>query len=125
MATARDLVDAAMREIGVVAEDEAMTADQASVGTDMLNRMVSGWELQGVNMGWRETGISEEVDVPLNLHRAIIMCLAEALAPGYSRPIPNATRYFRAIQAAYLLLPASKLDSILTKTPSQWPWRGM
>ena len=120
----RDLVDAAMRKIGVVAEDEALTADQATHGTAVLNRMIAGWELQGVTIGWRETALSEEVDLPINLHDAVIFCLAERLGPDYQRPAPDATRHFRAIQAAYLIIPEVQPDRILRRTPSQRRWTG-
>lgn len=123
MATARDLVEGAFRKIGVMAEDEALTADQAAHGVNVLNRMVSGWELQGVTVGWRETAISEEVDLPSNLHEAVIFCLAERLGPDYARPAPDATRHFRAIQAAYLIMPKMQPDSVLTRTPGQRRWR--
>ena len=122
MATARDLVTAAMRKIGVVAEDEALTADQAEHGTNVLNRMIAGWELQGVTVGWRETEVSEEVDLPLNLHEATIFCLAAKLGPDYTRPAPDATRHFRAIQAAYMIIPDMQPDSVLRRTPSQRRW---
>lgn len=124
MATARDLIDAAMRKIGIVAEDEALTADQAAHGAAVLNRMVSGWELQGVTVGWRETGVSEEVDLPLNLHDAVIFCLAERLGPDYQRPAPDATRHFRAIQAAYMTVPEVEVPRMLRSTPSQRRWTG-
>lgn len=124
MATARDLVDAAMRKIGVVAEDEALTADQAAHGTAVLNRMIAGWELQGVQVGWRETEISEVVDLPLNLHEAVIFCLAERLGPDYTRPAPDATRHFRAIQAAYMIIPDMEVPRIVRRTPSQRRWTG-
>ena len=123
MATARDLIEGAFRKIGVMAEDEALTADQAAHGVNVLNRMIAGWELQGVTVGWRETEISEEVDLPMSMHEAVIFCLAEKLGPDYSRPAPDATRHFMAIQAAYLIVPTMQPDSILTRTPSQRRWR--
>ena len=39
MSTARDIVEAAFRKLGIVASDEAMTADQADNGINALNRM--------------------------------------------------------------------------------------
>jgi hypothetical protein len=124
MATVRDIVDAAMRKIGVVAEDEALSADQAAHGAATLNRMIAGWELQGVIVGWRETGISEEIDLPLNLHEATVYCLAERLAPDYTRQAPDAAMYFRQIQAAYLLVPDVEVPRIVRRTPSQRRWTG-
>lgn len=113
-----------MRKIGVVAEDEALTADQAAHGTAVLNRMIAGWELQGVQVGWRETEISEVVDLPLSLHEAVIFCLAERLGPDYTRPAPDATRHFRAIQAAYMIIPDMEVPRIVRRTPSQRRWTG-
>lgn len=120
MATARDLVQAAMRKIGVVAEDEALTADQGAHGAAVLNRMIAGWELQGVNVGWRETGLSEEVDLPLNIHEAVVFCLAERLGPDYGRPAPDATLYFRQVASAYMLIPDVEIPYALRTTPSQY-----
>lgn len=120
MATARDLIQAAMRKIGVVAEDEALTADQAAHCIGVLNRMIAGWELQGVNVGWRETGISEDVDLPLNIHEAVTYCLAERLGPDYGRPAPDATLYFRQVAADYLIIPDGQIDRALRITPSQY-----
>lgn len=48
--TVRELLESAMRKIGVVAEDEAMTADQAMNGLRAFNRMVKAWQNRGYNL---------------------------------------------------------------------------
>lgn len=47
MTTTRDIISDALRKIGVVAADEAMTADQAASGLRELDRMLKGWQNRG------------------------------------------------------------------------------
>jgi hypothetical protein len=49
----RDLIEDAYRKIGVVAEDEPMTADQAKTGLREFNRMLRSWQNFGHNL-WIE-----------------------------------------------------------------------
>ena len=58
--TARVLISDALRKLGVVAMDEAMTADQADHGLRALNRMMKAWQNRGVNV-WGAT----EVEITL------------------------------------------------------------
>jgi hypothetical protein len=51
----RDLIEDAYRKLGVVAEDEAMTPDQAKTGLRELNRMVRSWQNDGFNLWTVET----------------------------------------------------------------------
>jgi len=50
MTTVRDAIEDAYRLAGVVAEDEAMTADQAATGERALQRMLSSWQARGYNL---------------------------------------------------------------------------
>ena len=67
MATCRDIVERAYRKIGVVATDEAMTAEQAQVGLDALNMMMQGLVLDGIDVGWNDADLSGQFDMePFN-----------------------------------------------------------
>ena len=48
--TTQDLIADALRKIGVVAEDEPMTADQAASGLRAWNRLLKSWQNRGYNL---------------------------------------------------------------------------
>lgn len=52
--TTQDLIGDALRKIGVVAEDEPMTADQAASGLRAWNRLLKSWQNRGYNL-WAVT----------------------------------------------------------------------
>lgn len=55
--TARTLISDALRKIGVVAQDEPMTADQADHALRAMNRMVKAWQNRGYNI-WGATEVA-------------------------------------------------------------------
>ncbi len=70
MATAKDIIEDALRKIGVVAQDEPMTADQVASGLRELNRFLKSLENRGAEF-YRE----HEVQVILtNQPRHDIAC---------------------------------------------------
>ena len=48
--TAREIITDALRELNVVAEDEAATPDQIYYGLRTLNRMLKAWQNKGYNL---------------------------------------------------------------------------
>lgn len=104
MATVRDIVERAYRKIGVVASDEAMTADQGSSGVDALNMMMHGWILDGIDVGHVDLTISDTFDLEPSFHEGAVYMLASRLAPDYSRPITFDDREFKQkLAIAYLI----------------------
>lgn len=81
MATTRDVIERAFRFIGVVAEDEAMTADQLATGTDLLESIYAEIEEEAPPY-WSID------DVPAVSATHLAMVLAADLAPAYSMPAP-------------------------------------
>lgn len=49
MSTAADIVNAAMTEIGVRAQGETLSAADGAWGLAKLNRLISGWNAEGIN----------------------------------------------------------------------------
>ncbi len=87
MATVSDFVTAALREIGVAAEDEAVTADAMSQGVDVYNRMLHGWAAKGADVSHVNQVSSDTVALADKYHEATIYLLAAKLAGQYRRPI--------------------------------------
>lgn len=123
--TAADLVTRAFRRLGIKAEDEALSADQAAHGLDTLNDMLAGWRSQGVNFVHSRMrpddpfGGSDEIVAPT------VSLLAAELAPDYGVPISwDADRALRVLQAA--LMPTVQpltVDSALTRPLAGYGWR--
>jgi P22 tail accessory factor len=115
MATARDIVERAYRKIGVVATDEAMTADQASVGVDDLNMMMHGLVLDGIDTGWADLQSADEFTMEPEFHEGLVYMLASRLAPDFAVPGFSDTTFKRRLAAAYLIIPDAVIDPMLRR----------
>ncbi len=82
MATKRDVIERAFRFIGVVADDEAMTADQEANGSSLLESIYAEVEAEAPPY-WTTD------DVPAISATHLAMTLAADLAPVYGRPAPS------------------------------------
>lgn len=93
--TARDLITDAYRKVGIVAEDEAMTADQAATGVREMNRMLKGWQNKGVNL-WAKSSqtltLTTAASYSLNPVRPIRILSARFTRSGIETPIQEMTR---------------------------------
>ena len=124
MTTARDIVDRAFRKIGVVADDEAMTAEQAQAGEEALNMMMHAWLLDGIDVAHVDITLGEVFPLLPQFHEGTVYLLAERLAPGYMRPVTfNPMEFMRKLQAAYLIVPDVQMPSAIRSTASQHRWR--
>lgn len=116
MTTARDIVERAFRKLGVVASDEAMTADQAQNALDALNMMMFGWMLDGVDIGHIEMQLADVFTMQPQYEEGCVYLLAERLSPDYSAPAAfDPSAFKKRLSAAYLIIPDSKIDTVLTR----------
>lgn len=122
MTTCRDLVERAYRKIGVVASDEAMTADQAAVGIDALNAMMHGLVLEGIDTGHSDQLLAEQFSLDVRFDEGITYMLASRLAPDFARPGFDDRRFRQGLAAAFLIVPDAQIDGVLRRTPLQ-RWR--
>lgn len=121
MTTARDIVERAFRKIGVVADDEPMTASQAENGVNTLNMMMHGWLLDGIDIGHIDLDLADVFKMEPQFEEGCVYLLAERLSPDYSAPVNFSTSDFKKrLSAAYLIIPDSKLDRTLTRRRGFW-----
>lgn len=120
MATVRDIVQRAYRKIGVVASDEAMTADQAESGQDALNMMMQALLLDGIDVAWSDAQLADQFDMLPQFHEGIVYMLASRLAPDFSMEGFNVSTFKRGLAAAYMIVPDMVLDSTLTRRRFGW-----
>ena len=121
MSTARDIVEAAYRKLGVVASDEAMTADQADNGINTLNRMMHGWLLDGIDIGHIDLELADVFSMEPQFEEGCVYLLAERLSPDYATPANfNPSEFKKRLSAAYLIIPDSKFDRTLSRRRGMW-----
>lgn len=119
MATAYDIVLRANRKVGLVAEDEPLSADQAANGIDALNMMMHGWELHGVNVLHADLALTDTFPLPNRFHETTVYLLADRLAPDNSRAAPDTDKFMRALQGAYMIADEAKMPRSLVYSPSR------
>lgn len=84
--TKRELVQAALNEIGIADYEFDITPEELSSGVRRLNTMLSQWSLKGVRVPYNFVGgTSDDSGLPATFHEAVIMNLAIRLAPSYGK----------------------------------------
>lgn len=110
--TARTVVSDALRKIGVVAHDEAMTADQADIGLRALDRLLKSWQNHG-DLLWsvaEQTSLDSVVDVPVGFEDALVYGLAARLLDDFNVNKPNIIT--RAEAELKLALASDRVNSV-------------
>lgn len=125
MATAAQIVDRALRKIGVVASDTAATADESANGLEALNMMLAAWKLAGVDISHTALAAGDTFPLADEYEEGTVYLLASRIAPDYEVPQAfDADDWFRKIQAAYTSITAATIPTSLTRMPSQFQRAG-
>ena len=114
-----DVITRAFRLSGVIAETETPSSEQADSALTSMNRMISRWQVDGIELDYySQTSLSEEIPAPEEALDAIEYCLAKRLA-GENGLTPPPTTLLEA-EMAYESLVRATLDvstSDLTHVP--------
>lgn len=120
MATVQDIVNRAFRKIGVKAEDENLTADQAQAGVDALNMMVAAWPRMGIPAYMAPVEVGDDFPLDDWTHEAVVYCLAARLAPDYGQAGPDDARYLQMLRAGFADPAKLAMPTTLLRMPSQF-----
>lgn len=123
MATTLDLIERALKVIGVTAGDESATAADADSALDTLNLMMAGWKLRGADTSHTTLALSDAFPLDVKYHDAVVTILADRLAVEFSRPRTmqaEADHLWRVLQGTLWTMPTATVDAGLTKMPSQY-----
>lgn len=101
--TARDLVTAALRLLGVVAQGEAPEASAADDARKALNTLLGDWTLEGLTSIPTVDTLNQVLYLPTGWETALRFGLAVVLAPEYGIEPPLAVRV-EALEAKARLL---------------------
>jgi hypothetical protein len=86
MATGADIVNGALRKLGVKPSDSAITGQEMLDGIESMNDMLIEWENSGIVMGFAPIADSADtVRVPRGTESTIKAALAGRLASDYSK----------------------------------------
>lgn len=106
MATARDVVTGALRELGVIDGIEEAAAEDAAQALAVFNQMLAAWELDGIALGLGTLTLNSTLALPDSHIEALRANLAARLSASFARnPSPltveQASRGYRSLQGAY------------------------
>ena len=104
--TVAEIVQAALRKIGVVGHGQTATAEQSATGAQAFNLMVQAWRLDGMDLSLAPTSLplsrmadyaaATDAGLPSGLEEGAIYCLAARLAPEYDKQIMFDDESFKA-----------------------------
>ena len=84
--TYADAVTRALRLIGVIGTYESADAAQGAQGLEMLNSMMTGWEGDGIKIGYfPAVDGTQDMNIPTKYERGVIANLAVDMCPVYER----------------------------------------
>jgi hypothetical protein len=112
MATVRDIIEQAYRLIGIVAEDEPMSAAQAETGLFTFNAMMAGFEILGADPGHTDAALGDQSALPAQFTEAQVRTLASRLAPMGTRGPFDARRFEDALRAQFMQVETVKFPNM-------------
>lgn len=108
MTTMHDIINRAYRKINISGAGETLDAEMADEGLDALNDMLHGWKLRGVDLLHTDLGLTDPFPLAAEFREGTYYVLASRLSPNYQIPPSfDPDKWFRAIQAAYLVIPTA------------------
>lgn len=120
MATARDIVNRALRKARIVGHAENASAADASAALEDLNMMLAAWKLAGVDISHTALEMSTTFPLADEYEEGTVYMLTSRISPDYNMPVSfDADDFFRKIQAAYLSISEVTMPDALLEMPSQ------
>jgi hypothetical protein len=121
--TARYCITRAFRFMGLISEDEGLTADQASEALSIMNDMMNGWNAEGIQYVHSDLTLDTTVNVPDELVESTWLMLASALADDYGKVFTDKQQRRvdgarNNLQAYYFKVPPAQTDEGLRPN---WP----
>lgn len=91
--TARTLITEVMQDLGVVRDEESMSAAQGNYGLRKLNDMLAGFESEGIHYAHTDlSSLDSVVNVPDGQLRNVNLMLQRELATAYGAPMSDDDR---------------------------------
>lgn len=119
--TALEVITDAFHKMGLVSEDESITAEQSSRALYTLNDLMQGFEAEGIQYQHSDLLISSTVNLPDHLIWSLSWLLTEVLADEYGKELTprqmiRCDRARAALQAYFYEVPPAQLDEGTLRT---------
>lgn len=120
------IITQALRELGLIAENESPTANQGTTGLEYLNQMMAEWTQTDHDLDFApQDTLSDTCPIPDYSEAAVISNLAVLLAPPMGMPIPpivaaKADQCLRILMRTMMRLKIKEVD--LSYLPSEAWW---
>jgi hypothetical protein len=120
MATANDIINRSMRRIGVLANEEALSAGDMVNALAAFNDMLHGFGPMGIAYAHTTLAASDTVNFPDEQLRNVMILFCKDQADEYQMPISaslatDINRALLELQAAYHVQPPAQFDPILRR----------
>lgn len=84
MTTQAEIIDGALRSLGVIGEGETANADQLLTALAALNQMITAWAEEGIDLQFfPQTDATAVIPIPPWSERGVRACLSVELAAEY------------------------------------------
>ena len=88
MTTVVSIIGDSLREINVISEDEAPSAEQGSFALRRLNQMLEAWTEDDIELGYfKQSATTATIPIPEWSELAVIKMLSINLAPNYGASV--------------------------------------
>lgn len=113
--TARQTIEQALKRIGILSEEEAMTAPQSVDGLAQLNDLMQGFPSRGIQYVHETLTLDAALNVPDEQTRNVMLMLAWEMADGYGKTlsaklVADIMEAKGALQAFYYEVPPAQID---------------
>jgi len=94
MSTNLDIIEDALELLGVIADGESASAEDGAFALRKLNQMLSGWEVDGVALGYfQQSSTTDPCPIPDWAEKGVYGRLAMDMAAHFQRTLtPEAVR---------------------------------
>ena len=121
MATNSDIITDALRELNVIGETEAASADQGSYGLTALNRMIEAWTEGDIEIGFfKQSATSDTITIPEWAEFGVVTNLATRIASHYGATV-SPELAIAAREGKRVILRKSIVEKTKTADLSQMP----
>lgn len=101
--TAQEVIERAYRKLAILSKDTTIQPEDLAHGLDLLNDMLFGWEMFGVDINHVELEASDPVPLARKFTEGTVMQLAARISQDYQVPPVASDRFFAALSRAYNL----------------------
>ncbi len=121
MTTNLVIIEDALRDINVIAENDSASAEQGSYCLRKLNQMMEAWKEDGIDIGWfAQSSTTDTIPIPDWAELGVTATLSIVVAPNYGATV-SPELIAVADSAAGMILRKSLVENMVGLDMSHMP----